>query len=174
MSASRLVVAFLVLLLASTTGCVFKDSIRYAPQAARPPETVDVLGGPPDEPFKVIGQVMIRAGTAASWDRIVQAAREEAASMGADAVFQGEAGMYSIGQVITPGTTYTQETTSVHLPSASATTYGYSTSTPTTATNLQQKRWTGLAIVYVEPAPAVAPAPPAPASTPGSGSAPAP
>jgi hypothetical protein len=48
-----------LLLLCSAVGCVKSDSIRYVSLPAKSVEQVELLPGPPDKPFKVIGHVFI-------------------------------------------------------------------------------------------------------------------
>ena len=134
-------------------GCVFGDSIRYAELAPTDPNQVQVLGGPPqDRPYKIVGQVMMRAGSAASWDKILAGARKEAAALGADAIYQGQAGLVQVGSVIVPGGQSTRATSTLNPNSGVVTTNAYTTQGASTSVGLQNKQWVGMAIVYVDPA----------------------
>jgi hypothetical protein len=123
-----------------------KDSIRFANLHSKPVEQVALLPGPPPKPFRVIGHVLIKGAPAAKWQKVAEAAREEAADMGADAVFMADAGEYYAGTVIMPGSTTTTTTGSFTGSSFSARSQTYSG--PSTAMAMQNKRFTGIAIVY--------------------------
>ena len=70
-------------------GCVCRDSMRYVDLPPNSPADIEVLRDPPQRPFKIIGKVMITGATAASWQRVMEGARQEAASMRADAITNG-------------------------------------------------------------------------------------
>ena len=129
-------------------GCVRTDSIRYEHLPAKPIDQVELLAGPPDRPFKVIGHVMLDGPRLASWQRMAEAAREEAAELGADAVFLGDLGQYQSGSVIMPGhsTTTTTGTTLGSSFSATSHTFGG----PTMAMPVIRKQATAIAIRYVK------------------------
>ena len=132
-------------------GCVFGDSIRYAELPPTAASHIQVLGGPPqDRPYKVVGQVMMRAGSAASWDKILDGARKEAAALGADAIYQGQAGMVQIGSVIVPGGSSTTANSYLDFQTGGVTTNAYTYNAPSTSVGLQNKQWIGMAIVYVD------------------------
>ena len=93
----------LAALVIGTVGCIKKDSIRYMTLPAKTAEQVELLPGPPDKPFKVVGHVFIDGSNKRGWQSIAEAAREEAADMGADAVFMGDMGQYESGTMTMPG-----------------------------------------------------------------------
>ena len=68
---------------------VYRDSMRYVDLPPNSPADIEFLHGPPQRPFKVIGKVMITGATAACWQRVMEGARQEAASMSADAMTNG-------------------------------------------------------------------------------------
>ena len=129
-------------------GCVKKDSIRFANLPAKPVEQVELLSAPPSKPFKIIGHVMIKGAMAASWQRVANGAREEAADMGADAVFIGNAEEYQAGTYISPAGSTT--TTNGTFTNQSFNATGNTSIGPTTAIAIQKKRLTGIAIVYLD------------------------
>ena len=76
---------------------------------------------------------MVDGPPAASWQRMAEAARAEAAEIGADAVFLGDVSQYQSGTIITD-------------PSAVSPYYAG----PVTTTAVRRKQATAIAIVYVE------------------------
>jgi hypothetical protein len=84
---------------------------------AKSVEHVELLPGPPDKPFKVVGHVFIDGANSRSWQSIAEAARAEAADIGADAVFMGQMGENQSGAVSIPtGSTNTTTGTLNGLP----------------------------------------------------------
>lgn len=141
----RYIIAIFVLVL--TVGCVKRDSIRYVTLPPKPIEQVELLPGPPNKPFRVIGNVFLDGAPASSWQSVADAAREEAARIGADAVFMGQAGEYQAGTVIMPSGPTTTTTTGTMVGS----TFNMRSNTyagPTMAGGVRRKQFTGIAIVY--------------------------
>jgi hypothetical protein len=137
-----------VLLLFAVIGCVRikKDSVRYATLPSKPIALVELLPASPEKPFKVIGRVFVGGTPAANWQQLAEAAREEAAAMGADAIVLGDAGELPVGTIIMPGSTTTNTTGDFYGNSFSA--RSRSSASPTMAMAIQQKRMTGTAILY--------------------------
>src|SRR5262245_2243387 len=100
-----------------TVGCIHKDSIRYLTLPAKAIEQVELLPEPPDKPFKVVGHVFIDGSNKRGWQSMANAAREEAAEMGADAVFMGQVGTYQSGSMTMPSTSTTTTTGTVNTRS---------------------------------------------------------
>lgn len=135
-----------ILLLALLSGCVKRDSIRYVNLPPKPIEQVELLPGPPSKPFKVIGHVFVKGAPAANWQAVADGARAEAAEMGADAVFMGNAGEYQAGTVIMPQNSTTTTTGTITGSSFNATSNTFAG--PTTAIGMRAKQFTGIAIQY--------------------------
>ncbi len=140
----RYVIAILVLICAA--GCVKRDSIRFVTLPPKPIEQVALLPGPPEKPFKVVGHVFVKGAPAASWQSVAEGARAEAAEMGADAVFIGNAAEYQAGTIIMPHSSTTTTTGSFSGGPFNATSNTFMG--PTTAMGIEKKRFTGIAIMY--------------------------
>jgi len=138
--------ALAILVLVFAVGCVKRDSIRYVTLPAKPIEQVELLPGPPNKSFKVVGHVFVKGAPASSWQAVAEGARAEAAEMGADAVFMGNAGEYQAGTVIMPGSSTTTTTGTISGSSINSTSNSFAG--PTTAIGIQKKQFTGIAIVY--------------------------
>ena len=138
-----------IFVLVFTVGCVPKDSIRYITLPSKSVEQVDLLLGPPTKPFRIVGNVFIEGARTASWESVVEAAREEAADMGADAVFMGQAGEYQAGTVIMPSGSPTTTTGTMSRSSANMTSNTYAGQT--VATEVRREQFTGIAIMYENP-----------------------
>jgi len=138
-----------IVLLLATVSCVKRDSIRYFSLPAKTVEQVELLSGPPDKPFKVVGHVFIDGSNKRSWQSIAEAAREEAAEMGADAVFMGQMGQYESGTVSVPSGSTTTTTGTVGRSSfnTNSTTFAG----PTVAAEIKRKQLSATAIVYQSP-----------------------
>lgn len=134
------------LLLLFSAGCVKRDSIRYLSLPAKSLEHVEVLPGPPDKLFKVVGLVFIDGANARSWQSIVEAAREEAADIGADAVFMGQMGEYQSGAASMP--TGSTTTTTGTLNRSALRMNSQSFAGPNIAAGIQRKQLSGTAIVF--------------------------
>ena len=143
----------LAALFIGTVGCIKKDSIRYMTLPARTVEQVELLPGPPDKPFKVVGHVFIDGSNKRGWQSIAEAAREEAADMGADAVFMGDMGQYESGTMTMPGAS-TSTTTGTLRSSSNRSTINTNTNTfsgPAVTTGINRKQLSAIAIVYQHP-----------------------
>jgi hypothetical protein len=141
------------LLFMFTVGCIKKDSIRYITLSAKTAEQVQLLPGPPDKPFKVVGHVFIDGANSRSWQSIAEAAREEAADMGADAVIMGHTGQYQSGMVTMPGVS-TSTTNGTLRSNSNRSTLNTNTNTfsgPPVSTGINRKQLSAIAIVYPNP-----------------------
>lgn len=78
---------FMAILFVSTVACIKRDPIRYVSLPFKSVDQVELFPGPPDRPYKVVGHVFIDGLNKRGWQEIAEAAREEAAELGADAVF---------------------------------------------------------------------------------------
>jgi len=94
----------------------------------------------------VIGHVFVKGAPAASWQSVAEGARAEAAEMGADAVFMGNAGEYQAGAVIMPQSSTTTTTGTITGSSFNATSHTFTG--PTTAIGMRARQFTGIAIQY--------------------------
>jgi hypothetical protein len=91
-----------LILMGLTVGC--------ASQGATPPtislsgdlQQVEVLPGPPERPFKVIGHISLSEIPDTNWQTVSTHLREQAGAIGANAVFLGDPQMYPVGAVINP------------------------------------------------------------------------
>ena len=130
-------------------GCVKKDSIRYMTLPPKAVEHVELLPGPPDKPFKVVGHVFIDGSNKRGWQAVAEAAREEAASMGADAVFMGQMGEYQAGTMSVPtgSTMMTTRRADRSSFNSSSTTFAG----PTVSAGVQRKQLSATAIIYQNP-----------------------
>ena len=137
------------ILLVITVGCVKRDSIRYVSLPPKTVEQVELLPGPPDKPFKVVGHVFIDGSDKRGWQSIAEAARAEAAEMGADAVFMGQMGQYQSGTMSVPSgsTTTTTGTAGRSSFNTNSTTFAG----PTVSAGIQRKQLSATAIVYQSP-----------------------
>jgi hypothetical protein len=129
------------------------DSIRYVILPAKTVQQVELLPGPPDKPFKVVGHVFIDGSNKRGWQSIAEAAREEAADMGADAVFMGDMGQYQSGMMTMPSGS-TSTTTGTLRSNSNRSTFNTNTNTfsgPTVATGINRKQLSAIAIVYQNP-----------------------
>jgi hypothetical protein len=152
-SNSRMQYILVALLFIFASGCIKRDSIRYVMLPAKTVEQVELLSGPPDRPFKVVGHVFIDGSNKRGWQSIAEAAREEAADMGADAVFMGQIGEYQAGTVTMPGASTTNTTGRVSTYSNRSTINANSNtfSAPTVTTGISRKQLGATAIVYQNP-----------------------
>ena len=153
MTSRRCTYILAALLLTATVGCIKKDSIRYITLPAKTVEQVELLPGPPDKPFKVVGHVFIDGSKKRSWQSIADAAREEAADMGTDAVFMGEMEQYQSGMMSMPSGS-TSTTTGTLRSSSNRSTINTNTNTfsgPTVTVGNNRKQLSAIAIVYQNP-----------------------
>ena len=91
----------LVLLLVGLAwGCASQGAVRQASSLSGALQQVDVLPGPPERSFKVIGHISLRELPGTNWQTVATQLREQAAAMGADAVFLGNPHEYPVGAVI--------------------------------------------------------------------------
>jgi hypothetical protein len=135
-----------ILVLCSAVGCVKRDSIRYVSLPAKSVEQVELLPGPPDKPFKVVGHVFIDGANSRSWQSIAEAARAEAADIGADAVFMGQMGEYQSGSMSIP--TASTTTTTGTLNRSALRMNSQTFAGPTIAAGIERKQLSGTAIVF--------------------------
>lgn len=142
--------ALLIILVFLVFGCVKKDSIRYVSLPPKPVEQVQLLSGPPDKPFRVVGHVFVEGRRSHNWQSMAEGAREEAADMGADAVFMGPAEHYEAGTIVLPGGS-TTTTTGTMIGSSSVRMNSFTSSGPTIAAPVMRKRLSGIAIQYQNP-----------------------
>ena len=136
-----------------TFGCISKDSIRYTTLPPKTVEQVALLPAPPDKPFKVIGHVFIDGSNKRGWQSIADAAREEAAEMGADAVVMGQIGQYQSGTVSASGPTSSTATTTT-TGTANRPSFNTNSTTfagPAVAKGVFRKQLSATAIVYENP-----------------------
>ena len=90
----------ILLLVALTVGCASQGANRPASALSGPPQQVDVLLSPPERAFKVIGNISLYERPETNRQALVTQLREQAAAMGADAVFLGNPQVYPVGAVI--------------------------------------------------------------------------
>lgn len=145
----RYVITILALVFAVGCAGVKRESIRFATLPPKPIEQVELLPGPPSKSFKVVGHIFVDGKRSANWQSLAEAARVEAAEIGADAVFMGNAGEYQAGTMILPGssTTTTMGSFSGRSFNANSNTFAG----PSMAVGIQKKQFTGIAIVYQQP-----------------------
>lgn len=153
MASDRYIYILLPVLISVTVGCIKKDSIRYLNLPAKTVEQVELLSGPPDKPYKVVGHVFIDGSNKRGWQSMADAAREEAADMGADAVFMGQMGQYQSGMMTVPtgSTTTTTGTLNTSSNRSTINTNSNIFSGPTVTTGINRKQISATAIVYQNP-----------------------
>jgi hypothetical protein len=69
MTSRRYTYILATLLIAVTVGCI---KIRYVTLPAKTVEQVELLPGPPDKPFKVVGHVFIDGSNKRGWQSIAE------------------------------------------------------------------------------------------------------
>ena len=77
-------------LLMQTSGCVKAESVRFAERPPQPVENVELLPGPPEQPFEVVGRILVEGLPLVSQEYLAQRVWQEAAELGAEAVFLEE------------------------------------------------------------------------------------
>jgi hypothetical protein len=137
------------LILLFSAACVKRDSIRYVSLPAKSVEHVELLPGPPDKPFKVVGHVFIDGANSRSWQSVAEAARAEAADIGADAVFMGQMGESQSGALSIP--TGSTNTTTGTLNRSALRMNSQAFAGPTVAAGIERKQLSGTAIMYLSP-----------------------
>lgn len=135
-----------VIFIVNTAGCIKKDSIRYITLPAKPADQVELLPGPPDKPYQVVGHVFIDGSNKRGWQSIAEAAREEAAEMGADAVFIGNIGQYQSGTMSSPNSSTTSTASTFNRSSMNTNSTMFTG--PTVVEGIMRKQLSATAIMY--------------------------
>jgi hypothetical protein len=134
------------------SGCVRAKGVAYPYAAYAPtdPAKVVIYETIPPVPMEVIGEVSAEGAPAASWERVAEYVKEDAAKLGGDAVIllvadQPFAGVYYLPGQTTATTSGTLTTWGAGGTYTGTTTY---TTTPGFATALYRKRLRGVIVRY--------------------------
>ena len=139
--------ALILVMLAS--GCIKTESFRYADLPPRSVDEIEWLSEPPSNPFEIIGRVYVEGLTLVSHEYLARTIRQEAAELGAEAVFLEnvhERVSYRQATTMKPDVSRTQSGGSIGGSSFSASIDTSSTPFPPRPT--RRKVALGVAIVY--------------------------